>query len=178
MNVSNFYLTILIKIIHPLIFHLASQSLNNMLTVEKANQSHVSVLAKFQKNLASETENLSLDEETLIKGLTSLLGDSSKGQYYVALDGTIPVGCHLITYEWSEWRNGMVWWMQSVYVTSAYRQRGVFRMMFDNILRVIDETPGLLGLRLYVDKSNEKAMKVYESLGMDGSHYTVYEKMK
>jgi RimJ/RimL family protein N-acetyltransferase len=149
-----------------------------MLTIQKANRTHLDALVEFQQGLASETENLSLDNDTLRKGLSTLFDDPSKGVYFVVLDGDTPVGCHLITYEWSEWRNGMVWWMQSVYITKAYRQQGVFRMMFDNIMRIIDETPGLLGLRLYVDKSNEKAMRVYESLGMDGSHYTVYEKMK
>jgi len=96
----------------------------------------------------------------------------------VATDGKEAVGCFLITYEWSDWRNGMVWWLQSVYVHESARKSGVFRKMFEHVSSLIEHNPGIIGLRLYVDKSNERAMKVYESMGMDGSHYTVYEKMK
>lgn len=149
-----------------------------MIKIQRATDQHLDKLIEFQQGLASETENLSLSEETLRKGLITLLADTSKGQYYVVLDSGVPIGCHLITYEWSEWKNGMVWWMQSVYVSADYRNRGIFKMMFDNIMNLINQDPQLLGLRLYVDKSNARAMKVYESLGMDGSHYTVYEKMK
>lgn len=149
-----------------------------MITIQKASHQHLDKLVEFQQGLARETENLSLSEQTLKKGLIALLTDPSKGEYYIVLDNGNPIGCHLITYEWSEWKNGMVWWMQSVYVAAEYRNRGIFKMMFDNIMNLIDRDPQLLGLRLYVDKSNARAMKVYEALGMDGSHYTVYEKMK
>jgi ribosomal protein S18 acetylase RimI-like enzyme len=71
-----------------------------------------------------------------------------------------------------------VWWIQSVYVKETHRQKGIFKLMFDNLLNILSTDPDIIGLRLYVDKSNARAMKVYEAMGMDGSHYTVYERMK
>jgi ribosomal protein S18 acetylase RimI-like enzyme len=131
-----------------------------------------------QQLLASETEHVYLPTETVTKGMQALLDDPSKGEYHVAIDGKEVVGCYLITYEWSDWRNGVVWWLQSVYVSETYRKSGIFRQMFEHVTAAIEKDPGVIGLRLYVDKSNERAMKVYEAMGMDGSHYTVYEKMK
>jgi ribosomal protein S18 acetylase RimI-like enzyme len=93
------------------------------------------------------------------------------------VDG-IAIGCFLITYEWSDWRNGTVWWLQSVYVMPAHRQQGVFKKMYDHIIGSISGDPAVTGLRLYVDKSNSRAQNVYRSLGMNGDHYTVFEWMK
>jgi len=146
--------------------------------IQKATHEHIHVLVGMQQQLASETEHLYLPADIATKGMTALFDDPAKGEYYVALDGKEVVGCFLITYEWSDWRNGMVWWLQSVYVSEGYRKSGVFRIMFEHVMSAIDRDPGIIGLRLYVDKSNERAMRVYEAMGMDGSHYTVYEKMK
>jgi len=107
-----------------------------------------------------------------------MFDDPAKGIYYVVEDGEEIIGCHLITYEWSDWRNGLIWWLQSVYVKESHRKKGIFKMMYDNILRIIKADSNLIGLRLYVDKTNARAIKVYESMGMDGSHYTVFEWMK
>lgn len=128
--------------------------------------------------LAIESENLVLDEKKLSAGLEALLNDPNKGVYYVAVEHDRIVACHLITYEWSDWRNGMIWWLQSVYVAPSHRNKGVFRLMYENLLDMIQEDPLLIGLRLYVDKSNARAMQVYESMGMNGEHYTVYEWIK
>ena len=146
--------------------------------IQKASYEHLHVLVDMQQQLASETERVYLPSETVKEGMTALFDDPTKGEYYVAMDGKEVVGCFLITYEWSDWRNGTVWWLQSVFVTEIARKSGVFRKMFDYIMAAIEQNPGVIGLRLYVDKSNERAMQVYEAMGMDGSHYTVYEKMK
>lgn len=146
--------------------------------IQKAGYEHLHVLVDMQQRLASETEHVYLPTETLTKGMSALFDDPGKGEYYVAMDGKEAVGCFLITYEWSDWRNGMVWWLQSVFVSETYRKTGVFRKMFVHVMTAIEQKPEVIGLRLYVDKSNVRAMKVYESMGMDGSHYTVYEKMK
>lgn len=146
--------------------------------IQRATHEHLHVLVEMQQRLASETEHIYLPTDTVTKGMTALFDDSAKGEYYVAFDGKEAVGCFLITYEWSDWRNGMVWWLQSVYVHESARKSGVFRKMFEYVMGLIEQNPGIIGLRLYVDKSNERAMKVYEAMGMDGSHYTVYEKMK
>jgi GNAT superfamily N-acetyltransferase len=146
--------------------------------IRKALLKDLTVLTDFQQRLALESEGMHLDPEKLAAGLKSLLQDPAKGVYYLVEDDHRPIACHLITYEWSDWRNGMVWWLQSVYVTENYRKKGVFKMMYDNIVNMIRNDERLIGLRLYVDKSNERAMKVYASMGMNGDHYTVYEWMK
>ena len=84
----------------------------------------------------------------------------------------------MITYEWSDWRNGNVYWIQSVYVLPEYRGKGVFKEMYLHIKLSVKETPGLSGIRLYVDKHNHRAQKVYNKIGMDGSHYQLFEWMK
>jgi hypothetical protein len=146
--------------------------------IREASLSDIKTLADFQLKLALESEGITLNKNVVIDGLTALLNDRSKGVYYLALDEETPVGCHLITYEWSDWRNGMVWWLQSVYVVETYRNKKVFNTMFSNIQRMIDADPTILGLRLYVDKTNTIAQKVYSRLGMNGDHYTVFELMK
>lgn len=149
-----------------------------MITIRKSIASDIPILVDFQQKLALETESVSLDPQILKKGMQALFDDPSKGFYNVVEESGIIIGCHMVTYEWSDWRNGMVLWLQSVYVTESYRKKGIFKMMYDNILRIISEDASLIGLRLYVDKTNERAMKVYQSLGMNGDHYTVYEWMK
>lgn len=147
-------------------------------TIRKAALSDIDALIDFQQRLASESEGLELDKEVLRKGLTELLMDSNKGEYFIAENNGTPVGCHLITFEWSDWRNGMVYWLQSVYVVGSWRKAGVFRKMYENLRNKVNADPSLRGIRLYVDKSNARAMKVYEAMGMNGEHYTVYEWMK
>ncbi|HEY9047829.1 MAG TPA: GNAT family N-acetyltransferase [Ohtaekwangia sp.] len=149
-----------------------------MISIRKATHKDLATLVDFQLKLAFETEGIQLNRETLHKGMQAIQDDPAKGFYTVAEDNGIVVGCYLITYEWSEWRNGMVWWLQSVYVAESYRKNGVFRLMYENVVRTIQNDVSLIGLRLYVDKSNARAMKVYESMGMNGEHYTVYEWMK
>jgi ribosomal protein S18 acetylase RimI-like enzyme len=149
-----------------------------MITIQKALPIHIDILIDFQQRLAYESEEVTLDSSTLRKGMEAMFADPGKGIYYIASDGDEVVGCHMITYEWSDWKNGMVWWLQSVYVKESYRKKGIFKMMYDNVISMIKKDPNLIALRLYVDKSNERAMKVYSAMGMDGSHYTVYEWIK
>lgn len=149
-----------------------------MIHIQRATVQDIDTLIDFQQRLASESEGVTLNGEVLRKGLQALFADPNKGFYFVAKEDAEVIGCHMITFEWSDWRNGMVWWIQSVYVKETHRKKGVFKMMFDNLLNILSTDPGIIGLRLYVDKSNARAMKVYEAMGMDGSHYTVYERMK
>lgn len=149
-----------------------------MITIRKATVADIPSLVAFQQKLALETENVTLDAAILHKGMQAMFDDPSKGFYNIVEDNGVVIGCHMITYEWSDWRNGLVWWLQSVYVIESYRKQGIFKLMYENIVRIIQEDPSLIGLRLYVDKSNARAMKVYESMGMNGEHYTVYEWMK
>ena len=149
-----------------------------MVTIKKATLQHINFLVDFQQRLANETEGITLSPEILHTGLSAMFEDPSKGVYYVALADNEVVGCHMTTTEWSEWRNGTVLWIQSLYVLKSYRKCGVFKEMYKNLIDMINNNPGYIGLRLYVDKSNTAAMKLYEAMGMDGSHYTMYEWMK
>lgn len=146
--------------------------------VRAATELDIPVLMTFQQAMALETENIVLDENILRLGLHALFSDPTKGKYYVVeADGAV-VGCHMVTYEWSDWRNGTVWWLQSVYVREDYRKSGVFKFMFANLKALANQDPSVRGLRLYVDKTNVRAQQVYTALGMNGEHYTVFEWMK
>ena len=126
--------------------------------------------------LAKESEGVRLDIETLREGIRALLESRAPGCYFVAeLDGRV-VGQLLTTYEWSDWRNRMVWWIQSVYVMPEARQRGVLRALYDTARREA-LAAGAGGLRLYVDTTNTRAQAVYAALGMSGDHYRVFEDM-
>jgi ribosomal protein S18 acetylase RimI-like enzyme len=105
-----------------------------------------------------------------------LLENRAPGRYWVAEDDGRVVGQLLITYEWSDWRNRMVWWIQSVHVAEAARKRGVFRALYEHT-RQEARAAGAGGLRLYVDTTNTRAQAVYRAMGMNGEHYRVFEDM-
>jgi N-acetylglutamate synthase-like GNAT family acetyltransferase len=146
--------------------------------IRQATRNDIPVLVQFQQLLARETENVVLDAKILNAGMNAMFDDAAKGCYYVAETKGQVIACHMITYEWSDWRNGMVYWLQSVYVKETFRQHGVFKMMFESLWKKIENDPAIAGLRLYADKTNTRAQKVYSVLGMNGDHYTVFEKMK
>jgi GNAT superfamily N-acetyltransferase len=126
--------------------------------------------------LAEETEPVRLDMETLRQGILALLESRAPGRYWVAeLEGRV-VGQLLVTFEWSDWRNRMVWWIQSVYVAPDARGRGVLRTLYD-VARGEALAAGAGGLRLYVNTANQRAQAVYAALGMNGDHYRVFEDM-
>jgi GNAT superfamily N-acetyltransferase len=127
-------------------------------------------------NMAVETEKVTLDERVLRDGVRALLEARVPGGYWVAeLDDQV-VGQLMITFEWSDWRNRMVWWIQSVYVVPAARKHGVFRALYMHVRREA-QAAGAGGLRLYVDTTNTRAQQVYATLGMNGDHYRVFEDM-
>jgi ribosomal protein S18 acetylase RimI-like enzyme len=148
------------------------------MTINKATPKEIPILAEFQQKMAMETENLQLDSETLHSGIEALFNDPSKGSYFVVRDHTKTIGCLMLTYEWSDWRNGTVVWIQSVYVLPEYRGKGVFRMLYTHVQQLVHANPSLRGIRLYVEKENHIAQKVYQAMGMDGEHYQLYEWMK
>ena len=126
--------------------------------------------------LAEETERVRLDLDTLRQGIRVLLESRAPGRYWVAeIEGRV-VGQLLMTFEWSDWRNRMVWWIQSVYVAPDARGRGVLRTLYD-VVRREALASGSGGLRLYVDMTNIRAQAVYAALGMNGEHYRVFEDM-
>jgi GNAT superfamily N-acetyltransferase len=126
--------------------------------------------------LAEETEGARLDADTLREGIRALLESRAPGRYWVAETGGRVVGQLLVTFEWSDWRNRMVWWMQSVYVAPDARGRGILRTLYD-VARREALAVGAGGLRLYVDATNIRAQAAYAALGMNGDHYRVFEDM-
>jgi ribosomal protein S18 acetylase RimI-like enzyme len=146
------------------------------MSVRPARHDDLDALVAGNLAMAEETERVRLDAATLRQGITALLDSRAPGRYWVAeLDGRV-VGQLLITFEWSDWRNRMVWWIQSVYVAPDVRSRGVFRMLYDTARREA-QSAGAGGLRLYVDNTNTSAQAVYTKLGMNGGHYRVFEDM-
>ena len=140
-----------------------------------ATASDIDIIVEFNAAMAKETENLELDRERLQKGTEALIADSSNGIYYVAeADGKV-VGQLMITYEWSDWRNGTFWWIQSVYVQPEYRERGIFRSLYRYVESIARNRGVVCGLRLYVDQSNKRAQQTYEALGMKHSHYQIMD---
>lgn len=148
------------------------------MTVRHALPADQPTLVSFQLNMAAETENLRLDAARVARGVQAVLADKDKGRYFVAERAGQVVACLLITFEWSDWRCGQVWWIQSVYVVPECRARGVFRQMYAHVKQLAQADPTVCGIRLYVDKSNRQAQQVYEKLGMNGDHYQVFEWMK
>lgn len=149
-----------------------------MLSVRKALASDCDAIVRFQEEMAWHTEKLTLDHETVTKGVKAVLDNQSLGTYYIAEIGNEIAGSLLTTYEWSDWRNGTVIWIQSVYVDSSHRRKGLYKALYSHIQSLVKNDASLKGIRLYVDETNETARKVYARLGMDGEHYRVFEWMK
>jgi len=143
--------------------------------VRQAIANDIDSIIQFNMEMAYETEKITLSKHILRKGVSAVFEDSAKGFYIVAECDNRVVGQAMITYEWSDWRNGIFWWIQSVYVIPGYRRAGVFRSIFNQIKTMAEKSSNICGLRLYVDKYNAIAKSVYESLGMKASHYDLYE---
>lgn len=143
--------------------------------IRNAVREDMETIIQFNMNLAKETEDLDLDYNLVKQGVQALFDDGNKGWYYLAaLDGK-NVGQTAITIEWSDWRNGYWWWIQSVYITKEARKNGVFRALYSHIQQEAEKADAV-GLRLYVDETNRAAQSTYKNLGMDASHYLFYEK--
>jgi ribosomal protein S18 acetylase RimI-like enzyme len=144
------------------------------ITIRRSTPNDIQTIVNFNMEIARETENINLSHQKLTDGVIALFEDDKKGFYIVAeCDGSV-VGQTMITYEWSDWRNSIFWWIQSVYVLPDYRKIGVFRSIFEQIKSMATQS-NVCGLRLYVVKDNTIAKKAYQSLGMNESHYDLYE---
>ena len=148
------------------------------MNIRKAVLEDLEILVDFQYKMALESENLELDRVVLTEGVKNAVMDPNKASGYVAQENGTIIGSLMITLEWSDWRNGWVWWIQSLYVLPEYRQKGVFKQMYNYLQEVVKGRDDVKGIRLYVDQSNFRAQKVYQAIGMCGEHYTTYEWLK
>jgi GNAT superfamily N-acetyltransferase len=146
------------------------------LHIRSATPDDASSIADFNIRMAMETENLALDPSTIFPGVRAVLVDPSRGHYFVAEIAGKVVGCLSITHEWSDWRNGDLWWIQSVYVHPDARRKGVFTALYRHVEKVA-RAAGAVGLRLYMEEGNKTAQATYERLGMRLTHYRVLEEM-
>ncbi len=145
------------------------------LTIRPAGPADADTIARFNVLLAAESENRALDPELLARGVRLLLSDSDRARYWVAqADGEIGGQC-MVTTEWSDWSNGRYWWLQSVYVTPAWRGKGVLRALWDRVMADAHALGDVASIRLYVEKDNQGAREAYARLGMEQTPYLVYE---
>src|SRR3954463_11828303 len=144
--------------------------------VRSATRDDAAIIADFNIRLAMETEKLALDPKVIGPGVAAILADASKGSYFVAEIAGRVAGCLMITHEWSDWRNGDIWWIQSVYTHADFRRQGVFSALYRHVEREA-RAAGAVGIRLYMEEENSAAQATYERLGMRVTHYRVLEEM-
>ncbi len=143
--------------------------------IREADIADATTIARFNQAMALVTESLTLPDVAIVPGVKAVFADPALGQYFAAERNGEVVACLLITYEWSDWRNGLFWWIQSVYVTPESRGRGVFRELYADVYQRARDSRGVCGLRLYVESKNERAQKTYSAVGMTRSHYRMFE---
>ena len=147
------------------------------ITVRAATDADADIIAAFNVAMARETEYKTLTPGTVLAGVRGLLSRPDYGFYLVAEVGGAVAGCLLVTFEWSDWRNSLFWWIQSVYVHLDFRRRGVFTALYREVeARAVTE-PGVCGLRLYVEQDNEAARGTYRALGMSQTPYQIFERV-
>lgn len=146
--------------------------------IREANELDIPVIGGFNYNLAKETEHIELNQDVLYKGVSAIVKDQSKGKYFVCESKGRLVGQLMITKEWSDWRNGEFWWIQSVYVDREFRRKGVFKELYRYVEETAAQDERICGIRLYVEKENTAAQNTYKALGMWETYYRLYETSK
>jgi len=135
----------------------------------------IDTIAAFNVAMAHETEDIELDIDRVRKGVTNLVEHPERGFYTVAVASDRVVGCCLVTSEWSDWRNGMFWWIQSVYVIPEFRRKGVFTGLYGHVKDLAEKDGTVCGFRLYVERENTAAQRTYKSMGMKETYYRMFE---
>ena len=148
------------------------------ITVRHANASDAEIIVAFNRAMALETEGKVLAEEISSHGVAGLFANPSLGFYVVAEAGGEVIGALMITTEWSDWRNGSFWWVQSVYVRPEARRQGVYRRLYRFVGDMAIEDPDVCGFRLYVERGNSTARQAYKALGMEETSYVMFEDLK
>ena len=143
--------------------------------VRVAKPSDLEFIVTSNRQMAAETEDLGLMEDTLRKGIGYLLEHPQEGFYLIAEQDHAAVGTLMVTFEWSDWRNGRFWWIQSVFVAPEQRRSGIYRSMHEFVRRQALQDAQICGLRLYVEHNNTIAQQTYQHIGMSATHYRLYE---
>jgi GNAT superfamily N-acetyltransferase len=143
--------------------------------IRPASPDDISLMARWAEAMALETEDKQLDPQTVHRGIALAVNDAQRGLYFIAEIAGEPVGTLMITYEWSDWRCGWWWWIQSVYVVTGHRRRGVYRALYGYVLALAKARDDVCGLRLYADRDNVNAHRTYEFLGMADAGYRMFE---
>jgi GNAT superfamily N-acetyltransferase len=147
------------------------------MNIRTANLEDVNSLVEFNQAMALETEGKQLDAQILRSGVEAVLHDKEKGFYAVAESEGKILGGLMVTFEWSDWRGRWFWWIQSVYILPESRGKKIYRRLYDFVKQKADEKGDVCGFRLYVERENTNAQKVYEKCGMQASHYLMYEEL-
>jgi ribosomal protein S18 acetylase RimI-like enzyme len=145
------------------------------INVRRATTADVDTIAAFNQAMAQETERKTLDAATATEGVRRGLADPGRSLYFIAEVGGVAAGQTMVTTEWSDWRNGFFWWIQSVYVDPSFRRRGVFRALHAHIRNLARGQEEVCGLRLYVHHTNQRALATYRTLGMNPTDYVLCE---
>ena len=145
------------------------------ITIREATPDDHPTIVRFNDAMAVETEGKSLNPETLGDGVRRILADPERGRYFLAQADDRVVGQLMYTLEWSDWRDGWFWWIQSVYVDKSHRRCGVFSSLYRHLVQLAKRDPDVCGIRLYVDRRNDRAQSTYGALGMSESGYRVMD---
>lgn len=151
------------------------REMESAIRVRMAEPRDVEAIAELNFAMASETEHRALCRSTLVRGVRAVFDNADHGFYVVAESDGDVVGCLLITSEWSDWRCGLFWWIQSLYVRPSFRRRGVLRQLHEFVKTEASRRPEICGLRLYVEQSNDVAQRAYRQIGMKMTTYRMYE---
>ena len=145
--------------------------------IRRALAQDAAELAEFNRNMARETEGVELIPEVIAAGVRGMIDNPERGFYLVVeLDNGIQASL-MVTFEWSDWRNGMFWWIQSVYVRPEYRRQGLYRELYTHVKELAEQQDAICGFRLYVERDNEVAQRSYRRLGMRETDYKIFEEL-
>lgn len=152
----------------------SAYNLTDNILIEEAHEDSIEFLIKFNQKMALETEGINLDYNVLKEGVKAVFKNPNKGKYYIAKYNELICGALLITYEWSDWRNSNIWWIQSVFVEENFRKKGIYKKLYEFVKNEA-KNEGVKVIRLYVDLRNKSAQEVYFKLGMNDQHYKLFE---
>jgi GNAT superfamily N-acetyltransferase len=149
--------------------------MENGITIRMGQMKDADIVAEANIAMAWETERKRLDPAVIGRGVRGLLNHPQYGFYVIACDGETIVGSLMVTFEWSDWRSSLIWWIQSLYVQPPYRRHGVFTKLYDFVRTQASQRPHVCGIRLYVEQSNDAAKQAYTAVGMQETSYRIYE---